>query len=98
MRPGRETVLSALTALLAKKAHPKWTSRFDAEDASMDAVLRVLQWDADTPDTLPVEEAAARRYAARAVQNILIDQFRQRHKHPADPNAFRRLASADESE
>lgn len=98
MRPARELVLTALTALLAKRGRPRWASRFDAEDAIMDAVLRVLQWESDAPETMPAEEAAARRYAARAVENLLIDQLRQTQRQPPSAQAVEQLPSAESTE
>jgi RNA polymerase sigma factor (sigma-70 family) len=95
MRPSREPVLSALMALLSTNIRPKWAARVDAEDAIMDAVLRVLEWEAETPEEAPDETAAARKYAARAVQNILIDRFRERQRQPISSQPIQDLPAAD---
>ena len=52
MRPARDTVLSALTALLVKNVGSRLGNRFDTEDAIMEAVLRVLEWEDSAPETL----------------------------------------------
>lgn len=43
----------------------------------MDAIARVLEWE-ETGVDRSMHEAVARRYASRAVQNLLIDRFRSR--------------------
>jgi DNA-directed RNA polymerase specialized sigma24 family protein len=43
----------------------------------MDAIMRVLEWEVTAIDR-SMHEAVARRYASRAVQNLLIDRFRAR--------------------
>jgi len=98
MRPARDTVLSALTALLVKNVGSRLGNRFDTEDAIMEAVLRVLEWEDSAPETLSLEDAAARSYASRAVQNILIDRFRAQTRDAVVSSDLSKLPAAGAGE
>lgn len=94
MRPARDTVLSALTALLSKKVGSRLANRFDTEDAIMEAVERVLSWEDSATETLSLEDAVARSYASRAVQNILISRFREQTRDAQVSSDLSKLPAA----
>jgi len=78
-RPPREPLLRALLSLFAS-AHAA-----DREDAIMDAILRVLEW--EEAESTDMADAAARAYASRMVENLLLDKFRREARSPIDSRA-----------
>jgi hypothetical protein len=69
-------VIDALVSLLRSFSHAARESPYDRADAAMDALLRVLAWEDD--DAVRTSDAQlAHAYAARAVQNLLIDEYRR---------------------
>lgn len=83
-RPPQKPVLDALVELLGgSSAIGRQPASPDREDAVMEAIVRVLEWEVDSTER-SIHATVARRYASRAVQNILIDRFRNDRSEPSE--------------
>jgi hypothetical protein len=89
-KPLHGAILRALEAMLRKPS-----ARPDREDAIITVILKVLAWETEEAPTEPSEpsvEEQGQRYAARAVQRVLIGMLQDgaRYELRADLNTFAR--------